>query len=161
MVERLHAQGELGGGDGVLLADEDDLLGVLGDVVRLIHFGELLELLALVGEDLLAAFERLTGGFLAGLAADLGEIGVFLLCDLGCAADGFKFVRRGFLEDFRFEFGLGEGEGTGCEFAAGVFDFPVDVLGIETNEDVTLGNLDPVLGDLEDFKIRPGLGFDF
>jgi hypothetical protein len=49
VVEHFHAEGKLCGGHGVLLADEDDFLGVLGDVVRLVHLGELFELLALVG----------------------------------------------------------------------------------------------------------------
>ena len=49
--------GPWGGGDGVLLADEDDFLGLLGDVIRLVHLAELAEFLALVAEELFAAFE--------------------------------------------------------------------------------------------------------
>ena len=87
MIEGLHAEGKLGGGDGVLLAHEDDFLSVFGDVVRLVHLGKLFEFLALVREDLLAALEGLGGGFLGSFAASLGEIGVFLLGDFCGAAE--------------------------------------------------------------------------
>ena len=93
VIEDLHAQHKLGGSHGVLLADENDFLGIFGDVVRLVHLGKLFEFLALVGKHLLAALEGLGGAFLAGLAAGGGEISVLFAGDFRSAADGCQLVR--------------------------------------------------------------------
>jgi len=67
MVEGFHPEAELGAGDRILLAGQDDLLGFLGQVVGIVHFAELFEFLLGVFEGFLGAFEALLGGFLVAL----------------------------------------------------------------------------------------------
>ena len=53
-----------------------------------------------------------------------------------------------------------EAERAGLHGTAGVHQLAVDFLRIEAHEDITLGDLAAVGGDLEDFETRPGFGIE-
>ena len=157
LVEDFHAQGEFRVFHGILLLLEDDLLGVLGDVVRLVHLEELLEFLLFRGQQLLAALERLGGGFLGGLAAGLREIGELFGSLFGVALEPCELLGNGLLQRRKVQLRLGEGQGFGVQRPAGVGDLAGYALRVENDKRIALFHGAAVCHDADDAEIRPNL----
>ena len=158
VVEGFHPEPVVSAGDGIPLPDEDDFLGFLGEVIGVVHFGELFEFLLGVFEILLGAFEGLVSAFFGGLAAGLDEIRLLFPGVAGGAADRLELERGGRRQVFEIQFGLGEAEFAGGEGAAGVGKLLIDVFSVEFDQHVTGGDLAAMAGELGDFEIRPSLG---